>query len=150
MHPSTSLFTSQGLAAGLPPLSMSPSGVLKEIHRCLRYDNCSVRTATGSSPVTRVTVPATIEPSVAILVIACNRPSYVSRTLDSLLKCVGVWPCEEGRERRKTVLSLIVFLPLPGTVPLQGCSPSSSVRTAHTSKQPVPLAPTGAELPTSR
>ena len=69
--------------------SVLPVGVLQQIHRCLRFDNCSQHAERGmatSAPGT--TPPATIEPAVAVLVIACNRERYVRRTLDSLLKSV--------------------------------------------------------------
>ena len=62
-----------------------PSGLLRQVHDCQRFENCSERheRATQASA---TTPPATIEPPIAVLVIACNRESYIRRTLDSLLK----------------------------------------------------------------
>ena len=43
----------------------------------------------ASTSTTGTTPPATIEPPMAVLVIACNREDYVRRTLDSVLRSVG-------------------------------------------------------------
>jgi alpha-1,3-mannosyl-glycoprotein beta-1,2-N-acetylglucosaminyltransferase len=71
-------------------------GVLREIHLCLRFDNCSQRAERAVSTSTKgTTPPATIEPPMAVLVIACNREDYVRRTLDSLLRhrpSAGLFP----------------------------------------------------------
>jgi alpha-1,3-mannosyl-glycoprotein beta-1,2-N-acetylglucosaminyltransferase len=68
--------------------------MLHQIQECLRFDNCSEKKNRPTrSAVT--TQPATIEPSVAVLVIACNRDTYIRRTLDSLLKhrpSAGLFP----------------------------------------------------------
>ena len=66
-------------------LGHSSTGIVLQVQRCLRFGNCSERQerATRSSA-TRF--PVTIDPPVAVLVITCNRESYVRRTLDSLLK----------------------------------------------------------------
>ena len=61
--------------------------MLQEVRDCLRFDNCSEKKDRPTRSAVR-TQPATIEPSVAVLVIACNRETYVRRTLDSLLKLV--------------------------------------------------------------
>lgn len=70
--------------------------VLQQIHGCLKFDNCSQRVERGgTTPTTGTTPPATIEPPIAVLVIACNREAYVKRTLDSLLKhrpSAGLFP----------------------------------------------------------
>ena len=61
------------------------TGVLNEVHLCLKFNNCSEQVPTQPSV---ATLPATIEPAMAVLVIACNRENYIKRTLDSLLRYI--------------------------------------------------------------
>ncbi len=64
---------------------------------CLHYGNCSQSRSSravgmGEGPSPEAKQPegteATLEPSIPILVIACNRPDYVVQTLESLLRSV--------------------------------------------------------------
>ena len=70
---------------------LCPAVLIQQVHLCLRFDNCSQRAERGTAMSTSVpTAPATIEPSVPVLVIACNRDKYIHRTLDALLKSVAL------------------------------------------------------------
>ncbi len=69
---------------------------------CLHYGNCSrsrssraVGMGEGPSPEAKQpeVTEATLEPSIPILVIACNRPDYVVQTLESLLRSAHVHTC---------------------------------------------------------
>ena len=95
--------------------------MLHKIQECLRSDNCSEKKNRPTrSAVT--TQPATIEPSVAVLVIACNRDTYIRRTLDSLLKLVHL----------HSLYAISGCVLCTDTDPALASSPSLSVKTVAT------------------
>lgn len=73
----------------------SPIDSVHYVKNCVQFGNCSLgrsaRQVEGDPPPNSPSleargIEATLEPSIPILVIACNRPDYVVQTLDSLLR----------------------------------------------------------------